>query len=91
MFRLIYTNKFEKDVVKCAKRGLDLDLLEELVNDLMETGIVSQKHRPHILLGKLQGNWECHIKADWLLIWIKDEEQKTITLVDTGTHSDFFR
>jgi len=91
MYRLIYTNKFEKDVVRCTKRGLDLDLLEELVNDLIETGIVPQKHRPHILSGKLQGNWECHIKADWLLIWIKDEDKKTITLVNTGTHSDFFK
>ena len=47
---------------------MDLDMLEELVNDLKETGTVSQKHRAHILSGKLQGLWECHIKADWLLI-----------------------
>ena len=91
MFRIIYTNKFEKDVVRCTKRGLDLYLLEELVNNLKETGSVSTKHRPHILSGKLQGIWECHIKADWLLLWIKNEDQKIITLVDTGSHSDLFK
>jgi mRNA interferase YafQ len=91
MFRIIHTNKFEKDAVKCAKRGLDLYLLEELVNDLKKTGTVPQKHRPHILTGKLRGFWECHIKADWLLIWLKDEDQKTITLINTGTHSDLFK
>ena len=91
MFKIIYTNRFEKDVVKCAKRGLDLYSLEELVEDLKEKGTVPLKHRPHILSGKLKGCWECHIKADWLLLWIKDEAQKSITLIDTGTHSDLFK
>lgn len=91
MFRIIYTNKFEKDVVKCAKRGLNLDSLEELVESLKMKGIVPQKHKPHILSGKLDGFWECHIKADWLLLWLKDEDQKIITLIDTGSHSDLFK
>ncbi len=91
MFRIIYTNKFEKNAVKCVKRGLNLDLLEKLVEDLENRGIVPQKHKPHILSGKLAGFWECHIKADWLLVWLKDENQKTITLIDTGSHSDLFK
>ena len=90
MYRIIVTNRYDKDIVKCAKRGLDLDLLEELVNHLRNDGIVPQKHRPHILSGIMQGYWECHIKSDWLLIWLKNEDQKTITLIGTGTHSDLF-
>lgn len=70
---------------------MNLDLLEELVKHLQNDGIAPQKYRPHILSGKLQGLWEGHIKADWLLLWIKDEDQKTVTLMDTGTHSDLFK
>lgn len=91
MYKIIYSNKFEKNVVRSARRGLDLYLLEEIVTDLQKTGAVSAKHRPHILSGKLHGLWECHIKADWLLLWIKNEDQKIITLVDTGSHSDLFK
>jgi mRNA interferase YafQ len=90
MFKIVYTNRFDKEVLKCAKRGLNIDLLEKLVEDLRQTGTVPAKHLPHILSGKLQGYWECHIKADWLLIWLKDDTQITITLVRTGTHSDLF-
>lgn len=35
---------------------------------------------------------ECHIRPDWLLIYMKedDEEVKILRLVRTGTHSDLF-
>jgi len=90
MYKIIITNRYDKDIAKCAKRGLDLDVLKELVIHLHKDGIVPQKHRPHILSGSMQGYWECHIKSDWLLIWPKNEDQKTITLIGTGTHSDLF-
>lgn len=91
MYRIIITNKYDRDLGKCAKRGLDLDLLEDVVDHLRNDGIVPLKHKPHILSGKLQGIWECHIKSDWLLLWLRNEDEKTITLIDTGTHSDFFK
>jgi len=90
MYRIVTTNSFEKDVVKCAKRGLDLYLLQDVVKHLENEGVAPQKHRPHILSGDLKGYWECHVKSDWLLLWIKDESQKTITLIGTGSHSDLF-
>ena len=37
-----------------------------------------------------KGVWECHIKPDWLLLYYKDEDVLTLTLVDTGSHSDIF-
>jgi len=90
MFKIIYTNRFDKEALKCAKSGLNLDLLEKLIGDLRQTGTVPAKHRPHILSGNMEGYWECHVKADWLLIWNKNESQKTITLIGTGSHSDLF-
>jgi len=92
MFSIATTNRFEKDVDKCAKRGLDIVLMEALIKYLENDGIVPQNpYRPHTLSGKFQGYWECHIKPDWLLLWQKDEDQNIITLIGTGTHSDLFK
>ncbi|MDD3404123.1 MAG: type II toxin-antitoxin system mRNA interferase toxin, RelE/StbE family, partial [Hespellia sp.] len=32
----------------------------------------------------------CHIQSDWLLIYLLENDVLTLTLVDTGTHSDLF-
>ena len=90
MYEVISTHRFSKDYKQCKKRQYDILLLNNIIRALAETGAVPAKHRPHILSGKLEGYWECHIKSDWLLIWLKNEDQKTITLIGTGTHSDLF-
>jgi mRNA interferase YafQ len=90
MYKIITTNNFEKDVVRCEKRGFHLDLLEKTVKHLEIEGVLPQTYKPHILSGRLSGYWECHIKSDWLLIWGKNEHEKAITLLGTGTHSDLF-
>lgn len=42
-------------------------------------------------LGQYKGYRECHIQPDWLLIYLIEDDILTLTLVDTGTHSDLFR
>lgn len=42
------------------------------------------------LKGKYQGFRECHIQPDWLLIYLKENDVLTLTLVDMGTHADLF-
>ena len=91
MSELDFTNRYKKHYKLCVKRKYDIDLLDELLEKLALTGTVPTENLPHILSGNLQGFWECHIKADWLLIWSKNESQKTITLIGTGTHSDLFK
>lgn len=90
MYEVISTNRFSKDYKLCKKRKYDISLLNDLMRDLAKTGTVPVINRPHTLSGKLEGFWECHIKSDWLLIWLKNEDLKTITLIGTGTHSDLF-
>lgn len=90
MFKIIYTRSFDKDALRCAKKSLEISLLQDVNDHLEKDGTVPAKHRPHILSGNLQGYWECHVKADWLLIWNKNESQKTIILIGTGSHSDLF-
>ena len=73
------------------KRGLDLSLLDGVV-DLLRRGIpLEEKYRDHELIGSFKGFRECHIKPDWLLIYLIENDILTLTLVDTGTHSDIFK
>ena len=90
MYEVIFTNQFKKDYKLCMKRKYDILLLDELLDAMAEFGTVPSVYRPHILSGKLEGYWECHVKSDWLLLWLLNEDQKTITLIGTGTHSDLF-
>ena len=91
MYEVSFSNQYLKDYKLCLRRKIDISLLDAVLISLVENGTVASKHKPHILSGKLNGLWECHIKTDWLLIWEKDEKKKKITLLGTGTHSDLFK
>lgn len=84
------TNKFKRSLKKCQKRGLNMELLKDIIRQLSETGTVPPKYRPHKLSGQFAGNWECHIQSDWLLIWDQDDTTLTLLLIDTGNHADLF-
>ncbi|MDD5999002.1 MAG: type II toxin-antitoxin system YafQ family toxin [Lachnospiraceae bacterium] len=72
------------------KRGLDISLLESIVTKLQNDISLEDKYKDHELKGRYQGFRECHIQPDWLLIYLKEENILTLTLVDTGTHADLF-
>ncbi|MCI6919776.1 MAG: type II toxin-antitoxin system YafQ family toxin [Lachnospiraceae bacterium] len=89
-YELILTGKFKKSLKLARKRGLDLSLLENIVTMLQSNIPLEEKHRDHELKGRYQGFRECHIQPDWLLIYLKEDQVLTLTLVDTGTHADLF-
>jgi mRNA interferase YafQ len=90
MYQLKTTNKFDKSLKRCKKRGYDLGLLQEAIDLLQETGKLPVKYKPHTLTGSYKGCWECHIKPDWLLIWKQNDNELVLLFLDTGTHSDLF-
>ncbi len=90
MYKLNTTKQFEKDYKLCKKRGLRLDLINNVFKLLESTGNLPPKYKPHKLTGDYTGFLECHVQNDWLLVWEKDENKKEITLTRTGTHSDLF-
>ncbi len=90
MFTVVATNKFKKDFKLCIKRGLNMDLIEEIILQLEKNGSLPSHYKPHLLKGNFKGFWECHIQPDWLLIWHQNDEIKLISLTRTGTHSDLF-
>jgi mRNA interferase YafQ len=91
MFTLHYTGTFTKDIRRIKKRAYNTQLLYEALFSLESDGIVPPEFKPHKLSGNYSDCWDCHLKPDWLLIWRKDEIQKEIQLVRTGTHSDLFK
>ena len=72
------------------KRGLDLLLLDNVVDMLRQGRQLDAKYRDHELSGKLKGFRECHIGPDWLLIYRIENGVLVLTLARTGTHSDLF-
>jgi mRNA interferase YafQ len=89
-----YTRSFKKSVDLCYRRNLDLSLLENAIKILLTTGKLPSSYLPHPLKGFPQKKneivMECHIKPDWLLVWVQNDNKLTLLLADTGTHSDLF-
>jgi len=89
MRRLSQTRQFSRDVKRMAKRGKDIAKLKEVVTRLAEDIPLNPRHRDHPLIGNLINCRDCHIEADWILIYSMD--QKSLRLERTGTHSDLFK
>jgi mRNA interferase YafQ len=85
-----YTKQFKKDFKRCDKRGLPLAELETVMKTLMAGKTLAERHRDHTLTGEYKGFGECHVRPDWLLIYLKVPEERVIRFVRTGTHSDLF-
>lgn len=88
---LILTGKFKKSLKLAKKRGLNISALDEVVTMLQNDIPLDMRYCDHELKGRFAGFRECHIQPDWLLIYLKEDEYLTLTLVDTGTHADLFR
>ena len=67
-----------------------MKLLDKVITMLQNDIPLEEKYRDHELKGKCQVFRECHIQPDWLLIYLKENDVLTLTLVDTGTHADLF-
>jgi len=89
MKKVSQTKQFSRDVKRMRKRGKDLEKLQEIVNLLAEGTSLPPNYRDHPLIGPWQPSHDCHIEADWILIYTVDKE--SLRLERTGTHSDLFK
>lgn len=90
-FRIKYTGQFKRDMRRCQRRGYDMKLLHTAITLLAETGSLPKEYQPHILHGNRNGQWECHIQPDWLLVWNQYDDELELLMLNTGTHSDLFK
>ena len=89
-YELVLTRKFKRGLKLAKKRGLDISLLEDIVERLLRKIPLEAKNRDHALGGNYASYRECHIQPDWLLIYLIEDDILTLTLIDTGTHADLF-
>ena len=90
MYTVKPTRRFQKDLKKAQKRGLNLELLAEVIKKLAAGEELPPRNRDHALIGDYSGCRECHIQPDWLLIYEVEQEELFLYLIRTGTHSDLF-
>ncbi|SDW21312.1 type II toxin-antitoxin system RelE/ParE family toxin [Aequorivita viscosa] len=93
MYNFIFTTKFKKDFKKLQKRNMtDVNLAVAVLDILRANGVkgIPPTMTTHKLKGKYEGDWECHIKPDLLIIWFQIESPKTIKLIRIGSYSELF-
>lgn len=90
MLDLIMTGQFKRDLKRIQKRGLELELLKNVIRLLLEEQTLDEKYKDHALTGNYRGFRECHIQPDWLLIYAIDHNELILTASRTGSHSDLF-
>ena len=88
MLKPIYTRQFAKDLKKMQRRGKSPKKIKKIMSALINGNRLDAKHRDHKLIGYYKDRRECHVEADWLLIYKATENE--IIFERTGTHSDLF-
>ena len=84
----VYTRQFGKDIEKAKKRGKNLNKFKIIALALIEGQRLDPLQRDHQLVGDYAGRRECHIEADWLLIY--KLEKNRILFERMGSHADLF-
>ena len=91
MLKVVLSNQFKKDLKIAQKRGLDIDLLTNVVNKLANEENLPPQNKDYNLIGEYAGYRECHVQPDWLLVYKIEKSELLLFLFRTGMHSDLFR
>ena len=67
-----------------------MSLLNRAIHLLEKDGRLPASYRQHKLSGNFSNCWEAHLKGDWLLLWLQNDNELTLLFTGTGTHSDIF-
>lgn len=86
---IVWTGQFKRDYKRAKKQNKDLAALRSVVESLVEGKPLAPRHRDHNLSGDWKRHRECHITANWLLIYRIDGDD--LVLERTGSHSELFR
>ena len=82
------TTQFKKDYKLAMRRGLNINLLDDIIIQLSQGKPLPYKNKDHALSGNWHGHRECHISPDWLLIYRIESDTLILTLTRTGSHND---
>ena len=88
MRRIAQRKQFKSDLKRQKRRGRNVEDLVAVVEFLAEEGSLPSHYHPHRLSREWSGVGECHIDADWLLVYVVTEDE--VLLIRTGSHADLF-
>jgi mRNA interferase YafQ len=91
MYTVKFTSAFKKNYKLMKKRGMDISILDDVIEELRRGKELDGKYKDHVLKGEYAGFHECHVKPDCLLIYLIENNILTLTLVNTGSHADLFK
>ena len=93
MKEIVFTRRFERDFRRLKRRlarhALDYETLEYVFRLLQSATALPDEFREHPLEDEFAGFTECHMDADWLLIY--RVARNRIVFHRTGTHRELFR
>ena len=93
MKEIVFTRRFERDFRRLKRQfdrqALDYETLEYVFGLLQAAKPLPEAFREHVLQDEYAGFIECHMDADWLLIYCVTRNR--IVFHRTGTHRDLFR
>lgn len=89
-YDLVATSAFQKAYRRLQKRGLNMSLLDAVLEKLMNGDTLGPAYRDHPLKGSKKGDRECHIFDDWLLEYRIVEKELILIAIMTGSHQDLF-
>ncbi|MEW6061975.1 MAG: type II toxin-antitoxin system mRNA interferase toxin, RelE/StbE family [Bacteroidota bacterium] len=91
---IVFTPSFQRSYKKFTKGN---ESLQEKINNtlrLLASDPASQELKTHKLSGKLQGLFACSCGYDCRIIFLIEEnkstKEKTVILVDIGTHDEVY-
>ncbi len=64
MLKLVTTANFRKEYKLAKRRGMDIELLDSVIQTLLEEKQLASKFRDHDLHGNYDGFRECHLNPD---------------------------
>lgn len=93
MKEIVFTRRFERDFRRLKRRlprhAIDYETLEYVFGLLQSAKRLPDGFREHPLEDEYAGFTECHMDADWLLIY--RVARNRIVFHRTGTHRELFR
>jgi len=84
------TSQYRKDIKRIQKQGLDLSLLNIVLEILLAGKPLPPQYKDHALMGNYIGLRECHIRPDWLLVYSVNNDKLVLTATRTGSHAELF-
>ena len=82
-------SSFKQDYKNVKKQNWDTEKINKVITELQISEILRSELKDHALIGGFKGFRECHIYADLVVIYKRDD--KTLTLYRIGRHQDLFK